>query len=190
MNGSKGRLSISGEKCKVQRKKFSYVGLFIFLILSSSINVSAKGALYTSPDQEDGIPQDIREICEEVGEEYNICPELLEAIAYHESRFKEDVKNGSHYGLCQVNVNIHKFRMDKFGYTKDDMLTAYPNIKVAADYLSDLYEIYGDDNPVVLSLYAGFGQSAVNDYLQTGHMTRCVENILAISADYERKHGK
>ncbi len=189
MGGMKGRLSISGERCKVQRKKFSYVGI-IFLILYSSITVSAKGALNTSPDQEDGIPQDIREICEEVGEEYNICPELLEAIAYHESRFKEDVTNGPHYGLCQVNVNVHKARMEKFGYTKDDMLTAYTNVKVAADYLSDLYAEYGDDNPAVLSLYAGFGQKAVKEYMKTGQMTKCVENILAISADYERKHGK
>lgn len=191
MNGSKGRLSISGEKCKVQRKKFSYVGITILcLIMSSSITVSAKGALNTSPDQEDGIPEDIREICDEVGEEYGICPELLEAIAYHESRFKENVKNGPHYGLCQVNVNIHKSRLDKFGYTTADMLTAYPNILVAADYLSELYETYGDDNPVVLSLYAGFGQDAVDKYLKTGHMTRCVEDILAKSADYERRHGK
>ena len=187
---SKGRLSISGEKCKAQRKKFSYVGIFLCLILSSSITVSAKGAVNTSPDQEDGIPEDIREVCEEVGEEYDICPELLEAIAYHESRFEENVTTGSHYGLCQVNVNIHKFRMDKFGYTKDDMLTAYPNIKVAADYLSDLFEMYEGDDYMVMCLYAGFGNKAVRRYKETGRIPKCVEDILNQSYEYERLHGK
>ena len=190
MNWVYGRLSTSGERCNGLRKKFSYVGIFLCLILSSSITVRAKDALNVPPVQEDGIPEDIREICEEVGEEYDICPELLEAIAYHESRFKENVTNGSHYGLCQVNVNVHKFRMDEFGYTNADMTTAFPNIKVAADYLADLFETYEGDDYMVMCLYAGFGNKAVKRYKETGRIPKCVEDILNQSAEYERLHGK
>ena len=58
------------------------------------------------------------------------------------------------------------------------MLTAYPNIKVAADYLADLYETYGDENPIVLSLYSGAGWDAVEKYKEYGQMTDYVEDIL------------
>lgn len=104
-------------------------------------------------DQEE-IPKEIIEYCEEIGPTYDICPELLEAIAWHESRFTEDVTNKNCWGLCQVNIKIHADRIENLGYTKKDMLKARPNIEVAADYLHELYETYGDDNPIILSLYS------------------------------------
>lgn len=139
---------------------------------------------------DDGIPEDIREYCDEIGAEFNICPELLESIAYQESRFIQDVKSGNYYGLMQVNVKIHKARIDKYGYCADDMLSAYPCIKVAADYLADLFEAYGDDDPIILLLYSGSGWDAVKKYKENGFMTQYVSDVLARSAEYERLHGK
>lgn len=139
---------------------------------------------------DDGIPEDIREYCDEIGAEFNICPELLESIAYQESRFIQDVKSGNYYGLMQVNVKIHKARIDKYGYCADDMLSAYPCIKVAADYLADLFEAYGDDDPIILLLYSGSGWDAVEKYKENGFMTQYVSDVLARSAEYERLHGK
>jgi soluble lytic murein transglycosylase-like protein len=140
-------------------------------------------------DQEE-IPEEIIEYCEEIGPTYDICPELLEAIAWHESRFIEDVKNKNCWGLCQVNIKVHADRIDNLGYTSKDMLKAKPNIEVAADYLHELYETYGDDNPIILSLYSGAGWSAVEKYKENGTMTDYVEDILSRSARYERLHGK
>ena len=139
---------------------------------------------------DDGIPEDIREYCDEIGAEFNICPELLESIAYQESRFFPDVKSGNYYGLMQVNVKIHKARIEKYGYCEDDMLSAYPCIKVAADYLADLFEAYGDDDPIILLLYSGSGWDAVERYKENGFMTQYVSDVLARSAEYERIHGK
>ena len=140
-------------------------------------------------DQEE-IPKEIIEYCEEIGPTYDICPELLEAIAWHESRFTEDVTNKNCWGLCQVNIKVHADRIENLGYTKKDMLKARPNIEVAADYLHELYETYGDDSPIVLSLYSGAGWDAVEKYNETGIMTDYCEDILSRSARYERLHGK
>lgn len=152
--------------------------------------IRSEAAASCQSSQEDGIPEDIKKICDEIGAEFNICPELLEAMAYHESRFIPDVTNKNCYGLLQVNVKIHKDRMEKYGYTKKDMLKAYPNILVAADYLAELYDTYGDDNPVVLSLYSGAGWKAVEKYKEYGFLTDYVDDVLTRSEHFERIHGK
>lgn len=178
-------LSSVGKKCCVI---FLGWGILIFGLSVQTIRSEATASFQTSV--EDGIPKAIKEYCDEIGEKRDICPELLEAIAYHESRFKETVTNKNCWGLCQVNIKIHEDRIEKFGYTKKDMLTAYANIEVAADYLAELYETYGDDNPIVLSLYSGAGMAAVEKYKEYGITTKYVDEILTKSAEYERKHGK
>ena len=79
----------------------------------------------------DEVPGCTKSLCESIGEEYNICPELLEAIAYHESRFTPKAKNGNHYGMMQVNVEVHKERLENHGWTKEDMYTPYRNLVIA-----------------------------------------------------------
>lgn len=180
----------SGGKIRQRHFLMSLIwgGLMVGLLLSSHITVIAAG----QSDLNDEIPKDIKEYCEVIGKEYNICPELLEAIAWHESRFIPEVinKNQKCYGLCQINIKVHKDRIEKLGYTSEDMLEPYPNIEVAADLLAELYATYGDDNPIVLSLYAGEGWDAVERYKEYGFVTPLVRNLLEISARYERMHGK
>ena len=159
-----------------------------YLIAGLSVQTIRSEAKPSNPD--DGIPKEIIEYCEEIGEEFDICPELLEAMCWHESRFIPTVKNKNCWGIMQVNIKIHKDRIEKYGYTDDDMLTAYPCITVAADYLAELYETYGDDNPIVLSFYSGAGWKAVNRYKEYGFVTDYVDEILTRSANYERLHGK
>ena len=163
---------------------------FCWGIIIIGLSVQSIRSEAAASNQDDGIPKDIKEYCEEIGEEFGICPELLEAICYHESRFIPTVTNKNCYGLCQVNVKVHAERIAKYDYTAEDMLEAYPNIKVAADLLAELYETYGDDNPIVLSLYAGAGWDAVEKYKEYGFLTPYVDDILKRSAKYERLHGK
>ena len=162
------------------------ITIFLWGILWTLCPIRSEAAV----SEDDEIPKEIIEYCEEIGPTYDICPELLEAIAWHESRFIEDVKNKNCWGLCQVNIKVHADRIDNLGYTSKDMLKAKPNIEVAADYLHELYETYGDDNPIILSLYSGAGWSAVEKYKENGTMTDYVEDILSRSARYERLHGK
>ena len=175
---------------KIKRRGFIFfllVGIFLLEILFRPIRVDAKGPNQSS-DYE--IPSEIQEYCEEIGELYDICPELLEAIAWHESRFIPTVKNKNCYGLMQVNVKVHADRIAACGYQPDDMFDAYACIYVAADYLAELYETYGDDNPIILSLYGGGGWKAVERYKEYGFLTKYVNDILTRSATYERMHEK
>lgn len=166
-------------------------GFLIGCILCSHTTALAYGqdSLDDSMIQDD-VPENIKKYCEEIGAEFDICPELLEAIAWHESRFIPTVKNKNCWGLCQVNIKVHAQRIKKYDYTEDDMLTAYPNIKVAADYLQELFTTYGDDDPLILLYYSGAGWDAIKDYKEYSFVTEYVAEILKRSANYERLHGK
>ena len=161
-------------------------GMFLVTFLSHTIRSGAEEPILKSDEE---IPIEIQNYCEEVGEEFCICPELLESMAYRESRFIPTVKSGKCWGLLQVNVKVHADRIQKYDYTEEDMLEPYPNIVVAADFLAELYEEYGDDNPVVLSIYSG-NWAAVENYKEYGFMTAYVQDVLSRSEKYERLHGK
>lgn len=132
----------------------------------------------------DEVPECIRNFCEYAGEEYNICPELLEAIAYYESRFTPTAKNGDHYGMMQVNVEIHKERLEQHCWTKEDMYKPYRNLVIAAEYLSELYEEY-EDNAIVLAMYSGNTKA-----VKSGKLCRYAKKVLKKSYEYETLHGK
>ncbi len=130
------------------------------------------------------VPEDLEEYFIFAGKEFNICPELLEAIAYYESRFTPDAKNGSHYGLMQINVKIHADRMKKYGWTKEDMFSPEKNIIVAADYLSELYEEYGD-NAKVLAHYSGNSKA-----VKKGYLCKYAKKVLKKSYEYEQRRER
>ena len=58
------------------------------------------------------IPESQQELCKSIGEEYEIQPELLEAIIEQESRGQMSAKNGSCYGICQINGAVHGYGYD------------------------------------------------------------------------------
>lgn len=133
---------------------------------------------------DDGIPQEVKNAAEKYGEEYNICPELIEALAYQESRFKADVvsADGVHIGICQINPNCHSKRMQKLGVT--DLTDIDGNIEVACDYLAEIFTEYEGDPDIVLMIYNG-------DYSwKSGHISNYANEILERSAELERLHGK
>lgn len=47
------------------------------------------------------VPQDVIEISEELGKQYNICPELIQAICWRESRFTADATGGVVLESCR-----------------------------------------------------------------------------------------
>ena len=187
-------------RCR-QKQKAMITRLLVMSIVSGSILISAtvlggnvikaKANSYSiqQVDYDDGIPKDLRQYFEVVGKEFDICPELLEAMAYRESRFIPTVKNGKHYGLMQINVKVHADRIAKYGWTEEDMFDPYRNLMIAADYLAELYEQYGDDNPLVLNVYSG-NWKAIQAYKENGFLNSYVKDVLDRSAEYERIHGK
>ena len=130
--------------------------------------------------------QQCSKLAEEVGDMYQICPELLQAIAWKESRYCPEVESKGCTGLMQVAGRWHQERMKELG--ADNLKDAHQNMLVAADYLQELVETYGD--PVmVLMVYNG--DSRAEDYWK-GHCgpSDYAEEILELSAQLEVQHGK
>lgn len=126
-----------------------------------------------------------KEACMEIGETYGICPELLQAIIERESGGDPWAENGSCKGLMQVSVKWHKGRMDRLGVA--DIFDERGNILVGADYLSELFEKYGDA-ALVLDIFAGDSRAESN--YEDGVLSAYAKGILERSEQLERAHGK
>lgn len=137
------------------------------------------------PAQDDGIPEEVKTICEKYGAEYDICPELLEAICWNESRFTAKAENGTCKGIMQINVTAHKDRMAKLGVT--DIYDTDSNIHVGADYLAELFTSY-EDAGAVLGSYHG-ERNAVSK-AEKGQLSGYTKRILKKAEYFERLHGK
>ena len=133
------------------------------------------------------VPEEVAGISEELGEEYGICPELIQAVCWQESRFQADAENGECVGIMQVSPQWHRERMKRLGAT--ELKDIRQNMAVAVDYLAELAAEY-EDVGAALMKYNGDrrlgklldgNMKDVSDYAQT---------VLELSAELERRHGK
>ena len=153
--------------------------LFAFCVfLANPLEVNAKS-------HEPILSDEIVSMCDEIGEQYGICSELLQAMIEKESTGNPDAVNGGCKGLMQVSIKYHKDRMEKLGV--EDIFDPYSNILVGADYLSELFNEH-EDVGLVLMIYNG--TSNAKEKAERGEFTRYVEKILDRSAELERLHGK
>ena len=170
-------------------KKIFGILIMLGAFLCSNITAQANnemgeyGRLYMYDINDEEIPVDVQMAANLYGSEYNICPELLEAIAYTESRYDPTVSNCKCVGLMQIHIPSHRDRMTKLNITENEMYQIYANMRVAADYLSELFEEY-EDPAIVLAIYHGEKNYSVTN------MSKYVRNILELSEELERKHGK
>ena len=106
------------------------------------------------------IPADIKEICNQYGKEYNICPEILMAVCWVESHCTAEISNasGSCHGIAQIHAGSHKRRMAKLGVS--DLFNADENIHVSADYIAELF--IENDLETSLCLYNGVNSNSTS----------------------------
>lgn len=121
----------------------------------------------------------------EYGGTYEICPELIQALIETESSGNPNAVNGNCKGLCQIYEKYHRGRMDRLGAW--DLHDERSNILVAVDYLSELFQEYGDVC-LVLDIYNGNSSAEYNH--KNGIISDYAESILRRSAELERLHGK
>lgn len=156
-------------------------------ILSHPIEIHANSLSYVPTEEETGIPADLYQYSEIVGNEFDICPELLMALAERESRCTPTVTNGSCKGLMQISVGFHKQRFIDMGWSPEDWTDPYKNMYVAGDYLNDLFEDY-EDAATVLMIY--HGESNAVSKGKSGNISNYAREILERSYELERVHGK
>lgn len=155
-------------------KKKTIAGLLVMSALAAPLRADAMEE------------QDVEALAEEIGGQYGICPEFLQAIAWQESSYRADASNGGCEGLMQVAPGWHRERMERLGVT--DLYDPAENMLTAADYLAELFEEW-EDPAMVLMVYNG--DSGARDFWETGEgMSEYAENVLELSAELERRHGK
>ena len=126
-----------------------------------------------------------RDYIEIVADDYNICPELIEAVIEQESSWRPDAVNGSCIGLMQINPEYHAERMERLGV--EDLLDPYDNILVGTDFLAELFWEYDDIYAVLMYYNAGYdGLRAWRD----GEYSDYAAEVAERSAELEREHGK
>lgn len=135
-------------------------------------------------DRECILSKEVQSYCEEIGEMYEMCPELLMAIIEAESGGNQYAENGSCKGLMQISIKWHADRMEKLGVV--DIYDEYSNILLATDYLSELREDYED---VALCLMLYNGSSDAFERAENGNLTNYATSILERSAELERLRG-
>ena len=129
---------------------------------------------------------EVYQIALEVTEHYNICPEFLQAMAFRESSYNTNVVNGSCIGLMQVSEKWHKDRMERLGV--ESLYDPYGNMLVAADYLT---ELFGEDSDIGYVLMTYNGDSDAEAFYECkADLSEYANDILALSAELEREHGK
>ena len=90
-----------------------------------------------------------------LGEETGIDPKVILGIIYIESSYNADSigDNGRSFGLMQIQRRWHEERIVRLNIM--DLLNPYENVAVGVDYLSELYEKYGDIEMALVAYNAG-----------------------------------
>ena len=147
----------------------------------------AGAAFLASPLQASAMEEaEVEELSILAGEESGVCPELLQAVAWKESGYREDAENEGCIGLMQVAQCWHRDRMERLGVT--DLSDPAGNMRVAADYLAELFEQF-EDAGMVLMVYNG--DSSAARYQRTGDaLSDYAGSVLEQAARLEREHGK
>ena len=116
------------------KNRMPIIGFIVGFVITFLISVlSANGF-----EADTYIAEEYQAYCEEIGEMYCVCPELLMAMIETESSGNPDATNGTCKGLMQVSEKWHRDRMKRLGVK--DIYDPYGNILVATDYLMELAE--------------------------------------------------
>lgn len=170
-------------KCYVEdrRKKVNIkplVSVLVMVVFLSTVVISTEAHYEANKEQAIAIT-------EEIGAKYHICPELLQAIIERESSYQPNVSSDyGCIGLMQIHPASHRERMGRLGVT--DLTDPYQNVLVGTDYLSDLFQAYGDDLYRILWIYSHGNDRGYDENHPSAYAVKIVEN----SANLEREHNK
>lgn len=162
-----------------------WIKIIIGLVIVAVLFVWS-AVLETSASELDDWDSYIEEVCEE----RNICPELVQAVIERESSWKPDARNGDCIGLMQINPEYQQERMEKYGITVADLTDPYDNILIGVDYLRELFEKYEDVYAVLMFYNAGCSDNYGLGAWKDGRYSDYAVEVAERSAELERIHGK
>ena len=159
--------------------------MVIVPIVSLFICLFAYENIATADTRETWISENAYAYCEQIGNQYNICPELLMAVIETESSGQAYATNGNCIGLMQVSSRYHVGRMQKLGVS--NLYEEYDNIITASDYLAELFQKYKEPS-LVLDIYNGNSKAMYN--YENGIISTYANQVLTRASELEQLHGK
>lgn len=128
------------------------------LSLPSASNVTDTRGVGSGKELPFSVPKDLEPIFREASEKYGVDQKLLEAIAYHESRFKPGVTSSSGaMGLMQLMPRTAE------GLGVKNAYDPYENIMGGAKLISGLIKEFHGNVEYALAAYSN-GSSKVKEY--------------------------
>lgn len=128
---------------------------------------------------------DWQEYIEQLCEDKDISPELVEALIERESSWNPDAVNGNCVGLMQVDKNIYK---DLIG--NRNLTDPYDNIQIGVEILEELLHKYGEAAPALMFYNAGYSDNYGIGAYEDGTFSNYADEILNRAEELERLHGK
>lgn len=135
------------------------------------------------------VPEEIADAAERWGAEYNVAPELIEAMCWYESNYdKNCVSSAGCLGVMQVGPQWHGERMKRCGVS--DLFDVDGCIHVGVDYLVEILENDTEELAAALAIYNGQPKSKIDAAIYDGYMSTYAESILDLAYELETLHGK
>lgn len=128
---------------------------------------------------------DWQEYIEQLCEDKDISPELVEALIERESTWNPEAVNGNCIGLMQVDKNIYK---DLIG--SRNLTDPYDNIQIGVEILEELLHKYGEAAPALMFYNAGYSDNYGVGAYEDGTFSNYADEILKRAEELERLHGK
>ena len=128
------------------------------------------------------LPDDVQIYTHEICERYGLPTETVFAIMQRESKFDSGAvgDDGQSFGYMQVMKKWHVDRMEKLGVT--DLQDPEANILVAVDYLSELYQKFGDMTSALMAYNCG--PTKAKELLEDGiHQTGYTKEVMQYSEE-------
>lgn len=157
-------------------------GILIGIIIFSST------ALAAPVKEEVEISEEVLFWSEIYGEQYGICPEIIQAMCWTESRCNPTAQSPDKAckGLMQIKPSCHQERMERLGVR--NIFGCWENIKTGTDYLAELAA--GEpDIAVALARYNGQSDEKI-EKARRGEYSGYVKQILELAGKLEEEHGK
>jgi len=116
-----------------------------------------------------------------ISKEYDVDPNLILSIIYHESEFNPRAYNGICIGLMQIYKRYHKDRMKRLHIT--NLYDPESNIRMGVDYIAELQKQYKDER-LVLMLY-NMNNATARRLYKRGIISKYAKNVIKRKQYYQ-----
>lgn len=147
---------------------------------------------------EENVHTAVEYACSQRDYEY-VTPELLESIAYQESRFVKEAKNGSAITMFQIKAKYFQNQLEMLGMTLEDLDDVNNQAKFAAEVVEYIAGLYADqgmtDDEIIRSMLCKYhltsdrAEQRIAQKNWDSYTNDVIERMDRIKANAEILHG-